>query len=37
MTYFRGIERRGIPIYWLDGELPLEEKIEQAVARFKLT
>lgn len=37
MTYFRGMERRGIPIIWLDGELPMEEKIEQAVARFKLT
>ena len=37
MTYFRGMERRGIPIYWLDGELPMEEKIKQAVARFKLT
>lgn len=31
MTYFRGMERRGIPIYWLRGELDMEEKIEQAL------
>jgi tRNA dimethylallyltransferase len=28
MTWFRGMERRGIPIIWIAGELPLEEKIE---------
>jgi len=27
MTWFRGMERRGIKIHWLDGELPMEEKI----------
>ena len=32
MTYFRGMERRGIPIHWLKGELGLEEKIGQALA-----
>ena len=32
MTYFRGMERRGILIHWLDGELTMEEKTEQAVA-----
>ena len=32
MTYFRGMERRGIPIHWLNGELTMEEKIEQSVA-----
>jgi tRNA dimethylallyltransferase len=32
MTYFRGMERRGIPIYWLKGELGPEEKIDQALA-----
>jgi len=31
MTYFRGMERRGIPIYWLRGELGMEEKIGQAL------
>ena len=37
MTYFRGMERKGIAIHWLDGELPMEDKIDQVVARFKLT
>jgi len=32
MTYFRGMERRGIPIHWLNGELSMEEKIEKSVA-----
>jgi len=27
MTWFRGMERKGIQIQWLDGEMPLEEKI----------
>ena len=27
MTWFRGMERRGIPINWIDGLLPMEEKI----------
>jgi len=29
MTWFRGMERRGIKINWLDGDLPLEEKVER--------
>jgi tRNA dimethylallyltransferase len=29
MTWFRKMERAGIPIRWLDGEMPLEEKVEQ--------
>ena len=28
MTYFRGMERRGVPIRWIDAELPTEEKVE---------
>ena len=35
MTYFRGMERRGIPIHWLNGELSMEEKIEQSVTLLK--
>lgn len=31
MTYFRGMERRGVSIHWLDAELPTEEKVEQIV------
>lgn len=27
MTYFRGMERRGVPICWIDAELPMDEKI----------
>ena len=29
MTWFRGMERRGTEIHWLEGELPLREKIER--------
>jgi tRNA dimethylallyltransferase len=29
MTWIRGMERRGAKINWIDGFLPLEEKIEQ--------
>ena len=29
MTWFRGMERRGFTIHWLDATLPMEEKIEQ--------
>ena len=29
MTWFRGMEKRGTKIYWLDGHLTLEEKLEQ--------
>lgn len=28
MTYFRGMERRGVPIRWIDSELSTEEKVE---------
>ena len=28
MTYFRGMERRGVPIRWIDGTLPLQEQAE---------
>ena len=29
MTWFRGMERRGIHIHWIDATLPLEKKIRQ--------
>lgn len=35
MTYFRGMERRGVEIYWLEGRWPLEEKLEKAMARLQ--
>ena len=31
MTWFRGMERRGFKINWLDGTLPLEEQVEYIV------
>jgi tRNA dimethylallyltransferase len=34
MTWFRGMERRGITINWIDGRLPDEEKVE-AIIRLK--
>lgn len=33
MTWFRGMERRGILIHWLDASMPLDEKILQ-ISRF---
>ena len=29
MTWFRGMERRGFAIHWLDATLPMEEKVER--------
>lgn len=31
MTWFRGMERKGIKIHWLDGELSMEEKVEKVM------
>ncbi len=28
MTYFRGMERRGVPIHWIDATLSTEEKVD---------
>lgn len=28
MTWFRGMERKGITIHWIDGKLPMEEKVK---------
>jgi tRNA dimethylallyltransferase len=35
MTWFRGMERRGIHIHWLEGSLPLEDKLEKAVSLLR--
>lgn len=32
MTWFRGMERRGVPIHWIDGSLPLPQRIDQALS-----
>lgn len=37
MTYFRGMERRGTTIHWLDGRLSMEDKIEQAMVHLAAT
>jgi len=31
MTWFRGMERKGIKIHWIDGELQMEEKVEKVL------
>jgi tRNA dimethylallyltransferase len=31
MTWFRGMERKGVQINWIDGELPLEKKVEKVL------
>ena len=35
MTWFRGMERRGIKIHWLPGEMDNEEKVEEALTCFR--
>ncbi|NOR33080.1 MAG: tRNA (adenosine(37)-N6)-dimethylallyltransferase MiaA [Bacteroidales bacterium] len=30
MTYFRGMERRGLTIHWIEGQLPMEDKVALA-------
>ncbi len=32
MTWFRGMERRGITINWIDGQLPDEEKVKMIIS-----
>jgi tRNA dimethylallyltransferase len=32
MTWFRGMERRGIPIHWIDAALPEDQKIAAALS-----
>ena len=34
MTWFRGMERRGFEINWIDYDLPMEEKVDKAVRLF---
>jgi tRNA dimethylallyltransferase len=31
MTWFRGMERRGFKINWIDAMLPMEEKVSQII------
>jgi len=34
MTWFRGMEKRGTKIHWIDGHLPMEEKVQAVVKLF---
>jgi len=34
MTYFRGMERRGIPIHWIEGQLSMDEKVEEVLLKL---
>ena len=36
MTWFRGMERRGSTIHWIDATLATEEKIEKTLELLKL-
>ena len=31
MTWFRGMERRGFTIHWIDGTLSMEEKVQKII------
>lgn len=35
MTWFRKMERSGKQIHWIDGTLPMAEKVSIAVSKFK--
>lgn len=35
MTWFRGMERRGITINWIDGQLPDEEKVKMIISMIR--
>ncbi len=35
MTWFRGMERRGFNIHWIDASLPMDQKVEEIVGLIK--
>mgnify|MGYP002622237662 CR=1 FL=1 len=37
MTWFRGMERRGFTIHWIDGTMPLEQQIQVIIANTGTT
>ena len=37
MTWFRGMERRGFTIHWIESTLPLEERVEKALNLLAIT
>ena len=36
MTWFRGMEKRGTKINWIDGNLPMEEKVETVMGLLRI-
>lgn len=36
MTWFRGMERRGFTIHWIQSTLPLEERVEKVLSLLRL-
>mgnify|MGYP003297904533 CR=1 FL=1 len=36
MTWFRGMERRGLRINWMDASMPMQEKVDWAVELLKI-
>jgi tRNA dimethylallyltransferase len=36
MTWFRGMEKRGTKINWIDGNLPMEEKVETVLGLLRI-
>ncbi len=36
MTWFRGMERRGIEIHWIDATRPMDEKVEEIMELIKI-
>ena len=35
MTWFRGMEKRGTKIYWIDGNFPMQEKVDEVLFLMK--
>lgn len=35
MTWFRRMERNGVPIHWIEGTLPFEEKVGEVIDYFR--
>ncbi len=35
MTWFRGMEKRGTKIHWINGHLPMERKVEEVLSLLK--
>ena len=36
MTWFRGMEKRGTRIHWIDGNLQLEDKVDEIIRNLKI-